>query len=297
MAKASLKFGHLEKHPIGKIFEDRLALGKSGIHTPPMHGIWGRKKEGACSIVLSDGYEDDIDELDYVIYTGHGGQKTPGGKQIKDQEFKAGNLALKISFENNLPIRVTRGFQTPNGPKNGYRYDGIYYVNHIERVKGKSGFLMCRFHLISRNSIDDLESLLKNNFKPSYKSTTRSRTVINKIDRDSSLSEKVKDMYNYRCQVCHSTLKKPKGSIAVGAHIKGLGKPHSGPDDSSNIICLCPNHHAQFDAFSFYIDSSSLEIKGLSEFKGKKLLISKNHKINRDFFDYHRKLYDAAQKL
>ena len=58
----------------------------------------------ACSIVLSDGYEDDIDELDYVIYTGHGGQKTPGGKQIKDQEFKAGNLALKISFENNLPI-------------------------------------------------------------------------------------------------------------------------------------------------------------------------------------------------
>ena len=65
----------------------------------------------ACSIVLSGGYEDNIDELDYILYTGHGGQDVRGGKQIKDQEFFEGNLALKLSFENELPVRVTRVFQ------------------------------------------------------------------------------------------------------------------------------------------------------------------------------------------
>jgi putative restriction endonuclease len=57
--------------------------------------------------------------------------------------------------------------------------------------------------------------------------------------------------------VCDQHLDKPKGSIAVGAHIQALGRPHDGPDDLRNLLCLCPNHHAQFDAFSFYVDSST----------------------------------------
>ena len=51
-----------------------------------MAGIWGGTK-GASSIVLSGGYEDDIDELSYILYTGQAGQDVPGGKQVKDQEF------------------------------------------------------------------------------------------------------------------------------------------------------------------------------------------------------------------
>ena len=57
--------------------------------------------------------------------------------------------------------------------------------------------------------------------------------------------------------MCDQHLDKPKGSIAVGAHIQALGRPHDGPDDLRNLLCLCPNHHAQFDAFSFYVDSST----------------------------------------
>ena len=53
-------------------------LSKARIHGPTMAGIWGREIEGACSIVLSGGYEDDIDELDYIFYTGQGGQDIPG---------------------------------------------------------------------------------------------------------------------------------------------------------------------------------------------------------------------------
>ena len=36
-------------------------------------------------------YEDDIDDLNYILYTGQGGQDRPGGNQIADQEFVKGN--------------------------------------------------------------------------------------------------------------------------------------------------------------------------------------------------------------
>ena len=49
-----------------------------------MSGIWGRESEGACSIVLSGGYEDDIDDLNYILYTGQGRPDSPGGKQVAD---------------------------------------------------------------------------------------------------------------------------------------------------------------------------------------------------------------------
>ena len=62
-------FGHIDGTAVGEIFEDRKQLRASGIHAPTMAGIWGAQ-EGAYSIVLSGGYEDDIDELDYMSHPG-----------------------------------------------------------------------------------------------------------------------------------------------------------------------------------------------------------------------------------
>ena len=104
-----LIFGNIENIEVGQIFGNREVLSKARIHGPTMAGIWGRESEGACSIVLSGGYEDDIDELDYIFYTGQGGQDIPGGKQVADQEFVRGNKALMLSCKYSLPIRVTRG--------------------------------------------------------------------------------------------------------------------------------------------------------------------------------------------
>ena len=64
-----MEFGHIEGTKVGQIFDSRKELATSGIHTPPMGGIWGNKNDGSASIVLSGGYEDDIDELDYILYT------------------------------------------------------------------------------------------------------------------------------------------------------------------------------------------------------------------------------------
>ena len=62
-------FGHIKGIEVGQIFASRKDVAASGLHSPLMAGIWGAN-EGAFSIVLSGGYEDDIDELSYILYTG-----------------------------------------------------------------------------------------------------------------------------------------------------------------------------------------------------------------------------------
>tara|TARA_Y100000816_G_C26029742_1_gene539004 strand:+ start:48 stop:1178 length:1131 start_codon:yes stop_codon:yes gene_type:complete len=285
-------FGEINGTYVGQIFESRKELAAAGIHKPLMGGIWGDGEEGASSIVLSGGYEDDIDEWNNIIYTGQGGQNRPGGrKQIADQEFTKGNEGLRISCKYNLPIRVTRGFQIKNGPSKGYRYDGLYYVNKFERVRGKSGFYVCRFHLSTDKTIEKFETDLKHTLKNEYKKTERKKSTVNAIQRNPKWPEYVKKLYNNKCQVCGIYLKTHDGAVSIGAHIRGLGREHKGPDQVNNIICLCPNHHSQFDGYGFYIEAETLEIKGLDGYEGKKLEVKEEHNIDKEFFKYHFNQY------
>ena len=57
----------------GQIFKDRLALKDVGIHANIKKSIWDVGTV-SCSIVLSGGYEDDKDYLDFILCTGQGGQ-------------------------------------------------------------------------------------------------------------------------------------------------------------------------------------------------------------------------------
>jgi len=289
-------FGNIKEVNIGDVFNSRKELREVGIHAPTMAGIWGAQ-EGAYSIVLSGGYEDDIDELDYILYTGQGGQDVAGGKQVSDQEFTKGNKGLQLSCQYKLPVRVSRGFQIKNGPISGYRYDGLYYVTKYERLKGKRGFYICRFYLESENNFKDLEAKLSNNFKQNYISPTRSYATVNKLNRNIKLSEKIKSLYDYKCQICNTRLNSPSGPIAIGAHIKPLGKPHNGPDVIQNMLCLCPNHHDQFDSFSFYIEPNNFEIIGLNNLNNKKITINKKHKIDKDFLIYHKHEFFKNNKI
>lgn len=64
-------FGHIPGYPEGSLFENRAELSESKVHVPSQAGISGSQTEGAESIVLSGGYEDDTDEGDVILYTGH----------------------------------------------------------------------------------------------------------------------------------------------------------------------------------------------------------------------------------
>jgi hypothetical protein len=63
-------FGDLPSFPVGSHFPDRRALSASRVHRPPQAGISGSGTEGADSIVVSGGYEDDEDNGDIIVYTG-----------------------------------------------------------------------------------------------------------------------------------------------------------------------------------------------------------------------------------
>ena len=292
-------FGEIPGIKIGDVFENRAALSEAGIHRPSMAGIWGSQETGAYSIVLSGGYEDDIDQLDYILYTGQGGQDAQGGQQVKDQEFTRGNKALAINMEEHLPVRVNRGYQVEYGPESGYRYDGIYYVKNFYKQRGKSGFFIYRFELVTAQNFDFLTENIKSTFKEDYVLPERTDIISSRIKRDQSIVKKVKELNNNTCQVCGEYFEGVKGPISVGAHIRGLGGIHNGPDIISNLLCLCPNHHALFDSYGFYIDQE-LNIVSIDQElplnPKNRLITTSKHKIEKQFLKYHQEKYEVHFK-
>src|SRR5262245_40001076 len=132
------RFGDPPGVAVGDVFRDRAALAAAGVHRPLRAGISGSRSEGADSVVLSGGYEDDEDYGDLVVYTGHGGNDPATGQQVADQTFDGGNLALARSSDAGLPVRIARGarLDSPFAPPEGYRYDGLYYVERYWRGIG-----------------------------------------------------------------------------------------------------------------------------------------------------------------
>lgn len=143
-------FGHVPGYPEGSLFENRAELNESRVHVPVQADIAGSQREGAESIVLSGGYEDDVDYGDMIIYTGHGGRDPRTGQQTHDQPSTHGNRALALSKHNGLPVRVVRGssHDSPRSPPSGYSYDGLYEVEDFWHEVGKSGFRIWRFSLV-----------------------------------------------------------------------------------------------------------------------------------------------------
>ena len=88
----------------------------------------------------------------------------------------------------------------------------------------------------------------------------RSEQTIYRVLRDTVLARQVKKLHDYECQICGSTLTLPDGTrYAEAHHIRPLGRPHNGPDLLQNIVCVCPNHHAELDYGVRAIDISLLK--------------------------------------
>ena len=150
-------FGEVDGIEEGAIFASRKELALSGVHRPYQAGICGSKYEGAESIVLSGGYEDDIDNGDIIIYTGHGGNVPGKATQFQDQELDLQNKALALSSETQIPVRVIRGAKHKSkfSPKTGFQYAGLYRVTRWSEQTGKSGFKIFRFELVKIGSASD----------------------------------------------------------------------------------------------------------------------------------------------
>jgi putative restriction endonuclease len=266
------------------LFENRAELSESRVHVPTQAGISGSQTDGAESIVLSGGYEDDTDHGDVIIYTGHGGRDPSTGQQIHDQPFTRGNRALAFSKLNGLPVRVIRGanHDSPYSPPSGYSYDGLYAVEDYWHEIGRSGFRIWRFRLVK---IPDnvVPGQLVSEEPARYSAVERQEVRVSRVVRDTAQAKRVKALHDYRCQMCGTRLECPAGPYADAAHIRPLGTPHDGPDTMDNILCLCPNHHVLFDngAVSVAEDLSLIGDPG-------SLTVHRDHHISEEYLAYHR---------
>lgn len=95
--------------------------------------------------------------------------------------------------------------------------------------------------------------------------------------RNQQLVKQLKAIYENCCQLCGVAInKRLTGFYSEVHHIIPLGRPHNGPDDLGNMICVCPNHHAQLGFFAIELAASKLTLR---------------HAIAQTSIDYHNTIH------
>jgi putative restriction endonuclease len=297
-------FGEITGYPEGSTFELREDLRKAGLHSKPMDGISCIFGNPADAIVLSGGYKADIDEGDYILYTGQGGRDPKTEKQIEDQVLEKGNLGLVMSKDRGIPIRVIRGsgHKSIYSPKEGYRYDGLYSIDEAFTEQSSDGPWIWRFELrkikseeiqpwTQQEPASTANKALFDLVAPAGNTSPerRSSGVIQRIVRNSKVTQFIKALYDNRCQFCEIQLMTSSGGYSEGAHIRPLGGIHKGSDTTENILCLCANCHTLFDKGALYVEETSLKVKSTiyPEYEVSLVLLNK-HLIDISNLEYHR---------
>lgn len=239
---------------------------------------------------MSGGYEDDEDLGYESVYTGAGGSDPNTRRQVADQTWTAaGNAGLLKSMDLGLPVRDIRGHthKSPYSPKTGYTYSGLYNVVDAWEEVGQSGFKICRFMLIYIGTGKIVSNQSEVDISIGQAEVRRVGTSILRLVRDTNVAVEIKKLYHNQCQVCSTAVPTKNGTYSEAAHIKPLDRPHEGADHTSNILCLCPNHHIMFDRGSFSIADNFTLLGCVAG----KLLINRRHTIDIENFQYHRKCH------
>lgn len=294
MSESSV-FGEIKDVLPGKAYPDRVAVRAAGLHRHGQAGISGNYRDGADAIVVSGGYKDDRDHGDWILYTGQGGRDSTG-RQVEDQTLSRGNKALVLSEERGLPVRVIRGAggDPVQSPATGYRYDGLFSVVRHWIEDSIDGPLIYRYELRKLSGEGSWTLPAGNNSHGMGAGTPpegntkpkRQASVIQRLVRNSAVTQYVKERYNYTCQFCSVRLEVDAGAYAEGAHIRPLGGKHGGHDTPGNVLCLCPNDHVLFDKGGLYLDTEHQIIeKATGAVRGSLKL---SHALDLDSIVYHR---------
>lgn len=295
-------FGHVGETLPGSPFDSRVEVKAAKLHKEERAGIsWGRDDDGeraADAIVLSNGYEDDRDEWNEIVYTGAGGRDANSGRQVADQTWEnLGNAGLKRSRIKGYPVRVIRGSEgtATYSPASGYRYDGLYEITEEWEERGVSGFKICRFRLLRLDDEQQELTPIERQVRELLEGApARRTTTVQRIIRDTRVARRVKAWHQNRCQICRLDLVVGSDglSYAEGAHIEALGSPSGGPDIEANVLCLCPNCHIKFDRGAIYL-TDELEVIDRyadgSSSQAVQLATVEEHQIHARFVRAHRR--------
>lgn len=118
----------------------------------------------------------------------------------------------------------------------------------------------------------------------------RIATTINRIIRDTAATKSLKELYHFRCQVCGFQMQVAPGKFYIEAHhVRPLGGEHRGGDSHSNMLVLCPNHHAMFDLWIPQFINAQRVLIG-----GEEIQIESKHELLKEAVAYYN---EARSKL
>ncbi len=107
-----------------------------------------------------------------------------------------------------------------------------------------------------------------------YDKPEKYKTEVSRFIRDTNVSRRLKEIYDYKCQICGLDMQLPNGKLYIEAHhIKPLGNSHEGPDAVENLIIVCPNDHARLDYGIIPLDPNGFKFS--------------RHSIDPEFIEYH----------
>jgi hypothetical protein len=179
-----------------------------------------------------------------------------------DTQAKAGDTVIlafdsdeKIDGSNVIHLGI---FDTDGGRRQGIHPNGIHRSSDIPQSPLFEPFL-------TPQAADIAE--------PSFPLRHSIKTY--RILRDTALSRWLKQLYTFQCQICGTTIEISKDErYAEAHHIRPLGEPHNGPDILSNMLVLCPNHHAMCDLGAMHLTLQDLTI-------------SNHHSVSEQMINYH----------
>ncbi|BBN15965.1 hypothetical protein MPTK1_7g02350 [Marchantia polymorpha subsp. ruderalis] len=153
--------GEVEGVEVGDTFSWRAEMAVIGLHKELVAGINVVKRsesEGgpiATSVVFgaASSYSDNIyqdSSTDRCVYSGEGGlpSKSKDSTGYRDQTLTGGNLALKRTADQKIPLRVIRGLKkVERKDDRKYIYDGLYEIIAYQYDTGVNGNKVYKFVL------------------------------------------------------------------------------------------------------------------------------------------------------
>jgi len=203
-------------------------------------------------------------------------------KEFPGALFDANGYIVFMSREDYLGcenLRITKDLNIPSGISSIPGYVRVTEKNQIQKlshqikeVSGKGSQSYTAKQKSSKIETPKASDLAVSNAPERILSQTY------RIIRDTKIACWVKYIHGYKCQICGTAIELGDGELYAEAHhIKPLGKPHCGPDVVENIICVCPNHHAQLDYGAIRLNKAMLT------------LVS-GHNIDDEYIDYYNEI-------
>ena len=119
----------------------------------------------------------------------------------------------------------------------------------------------------------------------------RREALVKQIIRRGENRRFLQAVYTGKCQLSGVRLIMPDGSFSIDcAHIRPLGKPHCGKDDTENMLSLSPTMHRLFDRGCVRIDPDTYDINllhGNSLPHLPRLLLRGSHAIHKGNLSYY----------